>query len=98
MIAYTDLHTLTEQSGVPIRWREKLKALELLMKHVGVATPQQHIHQHVHFTMAQYQRMSDDQLDRAEDAYITLKTLEREVAADEARRASFGARPRGLQS
>ena len=29
-IAHTDLQTLTEQSGVPARWGDKLKALELL--------------------------------------------------------------------
>ena len=38
-IAHTDLHTLTEQSGVPARWTDKLKALELLMKHLGLAAP-----------------------------------------------------------
>ena len=93
-IAHTDLHTLTEQSGVPARWSDKLKALELLMKHLGLAAPEthQHVHQHVRFTPEQFDRMSDDQLDRAEAAYRALATLEREVAADEARRASFGAR------
>ena len=95
-IAHTDLHTLTEQSGVPARWTDKLKALELLMKHLGLAAPEQHqhVHQHVRFTPEQFDRMSDDQLDRAETAYTTLVSLEQEVAADEARRASFGARSR----
>jgi len=95
-IAHTDLHTLTEQSGVPARWSDKLKALELLMKHLGLAAPEQHqhVHQHVRFTPEQLNRMSDGQLDRAETAYTTLASLEREVAADEARRASFGARSR----
>jgi len=95
-IAHTDLQTLTEQSGVPARWSDKLKALELLMKHLGLAAPEthQHVHQHVHFTPEQFERMSNDQLDRAEAAYRALATLEREVAADEARRASFGARSR----
>jgi len=36
-IAHTDLQTLTEQSGIPARWSDKLKALELLMKHLGQA-------------------------------------------------------------
>jgi len=69
-----------------------LKALELLMKHLGLAAPEthQHVHQHVRFTPEQFDRMSDDQLDRAEAAYRALATLEREVAADEARRAQFG--------
>ena len=95
-IAHTDLHTLTEQSGVPARWSDKLKALELLMKHLGLAAPEQHqhVHQHVRFTPEQLNRMSDGQLDRAEAAYTTLASLEQEVAADEARRASFGARSR----
>jgi len=53
----------------------------------------QHIHQHVHFTMEQLQRMTDDQLNRTEAAYAALATIEKEVAADEARRASFGSRP-----
>ena len=97
-IAHTDLHTLTEQSGIPARWSDKLKALELLMKHLGLAGPDthQHVHQHVHFTPEQFERMSDDQLDRAETAYTTLATLEREVATDEARRASFGARSKDV--
>ena len=95
-IAHTDLHTLTQQSGIPARWSDKLKALELLMKHLGLAAPEQHqhVHQHVRFTPEQLNRMSDDQLDRAETAYTTLASLEQEVAADEARRASFGARSR----
>ena len=95
-IAHTDLQTLTEESGVPARWSDKLKALELLMKHLGLAAPEQHqhVHQHVHFTPEQLNRMSDGQLDRAETAYKTLASLEQEVAADEARRASFGARSR----
>ena len=37
--------------------------------------------------------MTDDQLDRVEAASGMLVTLEQEVKADEARRASFGARP-----
>ncbi len=99
-IAHTDLQTLTEQSGIPARWSDKLKALELLMKHLGLAAPEthQHVHQHVRFTPNQFERMSDDQLDRAETAYKALATLEREVAADEARRASFGARSRDALS
>ena len=66
------------------------------MKHLGLASPEthQHVHQHVHFTPEQLNRMSDDQLDRAETAYTTLASLEQEVAADEVRRASFGARSR----
>ena len=62
------------------------------MKHLGLAAPEthQHVHQHVHFTPEQFGRMSDNQLDRAEAAYKALAALEREVASDEARRASFG--------
>ena len=99
-IAHTDLHTLTEQSGIPARWSDKLKALELLMKHLGLAGPDthQHVHQHVHFTPEQLNRMSDDQLERSEAAYKTLATIEKEVAADEARRASFSARSRDALS
>ena len=94
-IAHTDLQTLSEQSGIQARWADKLKALKLLMKHLGLAAPEtpQHVHPHVHFTPEQLNRRSDGQLDRAETAYKTLATLEQEVAADEARRASFGARP-----
>ena len=94
-IAHTDLQTLTEQSGVPARWGDKLKALELLMKHLGLAAPEthQHVHQHVHFTPEQLNRMTDEQLDRAKAAYTVIVALEQEVAADEAQRASFGARP-----
>ena len=97
-IAHTDLQTLTEQSGVSARWSDKLKALELLMKHLGLAAPEthQHVHQHVHFTPEQLNRMSDDQLERSEAAYKTLVSLEQEVAADEARRASFSARSRDV--
>ena len=51
-IAHTDLQTLLEQSGIQARWADKLKALELLLKHLGLAAPEQHqhLHQHVHFT------------------------------------------------
>ena len=45
-IAHTDLHVLSERSGVPARWADKLKALELLMKHLGLAAPEQHQHLH----------------------------------------------------
>jgi len=99
-IAHTDLQTLAEQSGVPARWADKLKALELLMKHLGLAAPEthQHVHQHVHFTPEQLQQMTDDQLDRVEAAYTVLTTLEREGVADERCRASFGARSADLTS
>jgi len=92
-IAHTDLQTLSEQSGVPARWADKLKALELLMKHLGLAAPEQHqhLHQHVHFTREQLNRMTDEQLDRTEAAYAEIVALEQEVAAAEAQRASFGA-------
>tara|TARA_Y100000758_G_C15826377_1_gene340252 strand:- start:86 stop:232 length:147 start_codon:yes stop_codon:yes gene_type:complete len=46
--------------------------------------------------MEQLQRMTDDQLNRAEAAYAALATIEKEVAADEARRASFSARSRDV--
>ena len=51
-IAHTELQTLSAQSGVPARWADKLKALELLMKHLGLAAPEQHqhLHHHMHFT------------------------------------------------
>ena len=93
-IAHTDLQTLSEQSGIPARWADKLKALELLMKHLGLAAPEQHqhLHQHVHFTREQLNRMTDDQLDRVEVACAEIVALEQEVAAAEAQRASFGAR------
>ena len=54
-IAHTDLQTLSEQSGIQARWADKLKALELLMKHLGLAAPEQHqhLHHHVHFTPEQ---------------------------------------------
>ena len=79
---------------------DKLKALELLMKLLDLAASEthQHVHQHVHFTPEQFQRMTDDQLDRAEAAYTTLATLEREVAADERCRSSFGVRAADLTS
>ena len=40
------------------------------MKHLGFAAPEQHqhLHHHVHFTPEQLNRMTDDQLDRAEAA------------------------------
>ena len=99
-IAHTDLQTLTEQSGIQARWADKLKALELLMKHLGLAAPEQHqhLHQHVHFTREQLNRMTDEQLDRTEGAYTEIVALEQEVAAAEARRASFGARAADLIS
>jgi len=75
----------------------KLKALELLMKHLGLAAPEQHrhLHQHVHFTPEQLNRMMDEQLDRVEAADAEIVALEQEVAAGEAQRASFGARAAG---
>ena len=93
-IAHTDLQTLSEQSGTQARWAEKLKALELLMKHLGLAAPEQHqhLHQHVHFMPEQLNRMTDEQLDRTEAAYAEIVSLEQEVAAAEAQGASFGAR------
>ena len=50
-----------------------LKALELLMKHLGLAAPEQHqhVHRHVHFTPEQLNRMTDEQLDRTEAADST---------------------------
>ena len=56
------------------------------MKHLGLAASEQHqhVHQHVHFTPEQLNRMTDDQLDRAEAAYTTLVALEQEVAAADA--------------
>ena len=68
----------------------KLKALELLMKHLGLAAPEQH--QHVHFAREQLNWMTDEQLDRTEAAYAEIVALEQEVAAAEAQRASFSAR------
>ncbi len=64
------------------------------MKHLGLAAPEprQHLHQHVHFTREQLNRMTDDQFDRTEAAYGEIVALEREVAAAEAQRASFRAR------
>ena len=99
-VAHTDPHVLSEQSGVPARWADKLKALELLMKHLGLAAPKQHqhVHQHVHFTPAQLKRMTDEQLDRTEAAYTTIAALEQEVAADDAQRARFRARAADITS
>jgi len=93
-IAHTDLQTLSEQSGIQARWADKLKALELLMKHLGLAAPEQHqhLHQHVHFTREQLNCMTDEQLDRTETAYAEIVALEQEVAAAEAQRVSFSAR------
>ena len=64
------------------------------MKHLGLAASEQHqhVHQHVHFTPEQLNRMTDDQLDRAEADYTTLVALEQEVAADDAQRARFSER------
>ena len=64
------------------------------MKHLGLTAPEQHehIHQHVHFTPEQLNRMTDEQLDRTEGAYTTIAALEQEVAADDAQRARFSAR------
>ena len=77
-IAHTELQTLSAQSGVPARWADKLKALELLMKHLGLAAPEQH--QHVHFTPDQLKRMTDDQLREARAAYTVLAGIEQQLA------------------
>ena len=81
-IAHRELQTLSIQSGVPARWADKLKALELLMKHLGLAAPEQHqhLHQHVHFTPDQLRRMTDDQLREARDAYTVLVGIEQQLA------------------
>ena len=78
-IVHTDLETLSVQSELLLRWADKLKALELLMKHLGLAAPEQHqhLHQHVHFTPDQLRRMTDDQLQQAQDAYAVLAGIER---------------------
>ena len=55
-----------------------LKALELLMKHLGLAAPEQH--QHLHFTPKQLSRKKDEQLDRAEAGYAVIIALEQEIA------------------
>jgi len=55
--------------------------------------PEPEPHQHEHFTPGQLSRMTVEQLDRAEAAYTVIVALEQEVAAAEAQRASFGARP-----
>ena len=39
-IAHTELPMLSAQSGVPASWADKLKALELLMTHLGLAAPE----------------------------------------------------------
>ena len=77
-IAHTELQTLSAQSRVPARWADKLKALELLMKHLGLAAPKQHqdLHQHVDFTPDQLRRMRDDQLQEARAAYTVLAGIE----------------------
>ena len=64
---------------MPARWADKLKTLELLMKHLGLAAPEQHqhLHHHVHFTPDQLRRMTDDQLQQAQDAYAVLAGIER---------------------
>ena len=48
------------------------------MKHLGLAAPEQHqhVHQHVHFTPEQLNRMTDEQLDRTEAAYTVIAALE----------------------
>ncbi len=91
---------LSEQSGVPARWANKLRALQLLMRHLGLAAPKQHqhVHQHVHLTPEQLKRMTDEQLDRTEAAYTTIAALEQEVAADDAQRARFRARSADIAS
>ena len=55
------------------------------MKHLGLAAPEQHqhVHQRVHFTPEQLNRMTDEQLDRTEAAYTVIAALEQEVAADD---------------
>ena len=87
-IAHTDLQTLAAQSGVPARWADKRKALELLMKHLWLAAPEQHqhLHQHVHFTPDQLRRMTDDQLQQAQDAYAVLAGIERGLEQAHSRR------------
>ena len=64
------------------------------MKHLGLTAPEQHqhVHQYVHFTPEQLNRMTDEQLDRTEAAYTVITALEEEVAADDAQRARFRAR------
>ena len=59
------------------------------MKHLGLTAPEQHqhVHQRVHFTPEQLNRMTDEQLDRTEAAYTMLVALEQEVASDDAQRA-----------
>ena len=91
-IAHTDLQTLSEQSGVPARWADKLKALELLMKHLGLTAPEQHqhVHRHVQFTAQQLRRMTDDQLTRAQAAYLVLSAIDQELQEAEARRSNAG--------
>ncbi len=93
-IAHTDLQTLSAQSAIPARWADKLKALELFMKHLGLAAPEQHqhLHQHGHFTPEQLNRMTDEQLDRTGAASAEIVALWQEVAAAEAQRVSFSAR------
>ena len=48
------------------------------MKHLGLAAPEQHqhLHQHVHFTPEQLNRMPDDQLDRTGATYAEIVALE----------------------
>ena len=93
-IAHTDLQTLAGQSGVPARWADKLKALELLLKHLGLAAPEQHqhLHQHLHFTPDQLRRMTDDQLQQAQDAYAVLAGIERGLEQAHSRRKTALAR------
>ena len=56
------------------------------MTHLGLAASAQpqHVHQHVHFTPEQLNRMTDEQLDRTEAAYTTIAALEQEVASADA--------------
>ena len=59
-IAHTDLQTLSAQSGIPARWADKLKALELLMKHLGLVAPEQHQHLYHYVDFTPEQLKPDD--------------------------------------
>ena len=77
-----------------MRWADKLKALELLIKYLGLAAPEQHqyLHHHVHFTPDQLRRMTDDQLQQAQDAYAVLAGIERGLEQAHSRRKTALAR------
>jgi hypothetical protein len=64
-----------------VRMVDKVSALNVLCKHLGLLAPERHLHAVVGLTPEELTRCSDDQLQRIEDATQVLSLVQQELGA-----------------